>query len=153
GVVRDVVELVSARAREKDIHLETRVDPRLTRCPADAEGIHRALLNIVGNALDAVEEIEKPEGLGGSEAEPDGSWVRLFVRDNGPGIPFERQTEIFRPFVSTKGSRGTGLGLAVSRKILREHGGDILLQSHPGKGSTFTLRLPLRSPFVQEPQH
>jgi signal transduction histidine kinase len=153
GVVRDVVELVSARAREKDIHLETRVDPRLTRCPADSEGIHRALLNIVGNALDAVEEVEKPEVLVGSEVESDGSWVRLFVRDNGPGIPFEKQTEIFRPFVSTKGSRGTGLGLAVSRKILREHGGDILVQSHPGKGSTFTLRLPLRSPFVQESLH
>jgi signal transduction histidine kinase len=49
--------------------------------------------------------------------------------------------------VSTKGSRGTGLGLAVSRKILREHGGDILVQTQPGQGSTFTLRLPLHSPL------
>jgi signal transduction histidine kinase len=52
--------------------------------------------------------------------------------------------------VSTKGAKGTGLGLAVSRKILREHGGDILVQSHPGKGSRFMLRLPIRSPLAQD---
>ena len=71
--------------------------------------------------------------------EPDGEWVRVEVTDNGPGVPPEKQAEIFRPFVSTKGSRGTGLGLAVSRKILREHGGDIVLRSEVGKGSTFSL--------------
>jgi signal transduction histidine kinase len=76
--------------------------------------------------------------------------VRVQVRDNGPGIPAEKLSDIFRPFVSTKGSRGTGLGLAVSRKVLREHGGDILVQSQPGKGSLFTLRLPLRSPLAPE---
>ena len=67
--------------------------------------------------------------------------------DNGPGIPPEKLDDIFKPFVSTKGSQGTGLGLAVSRKILREHGGDIVVQSSVGKGSKFTLRLPLRSPL------
>ena len=82
--------------------------------------------------------------------EPDGKWVRIEVTDNGAGIPPEKQAEIFRPFVSTKGSRGTGLGLAVSRKILREHGGDILLKSQVGEGSTFALRLPMRSPATQE---
>ncbi len=57
--------------------------------------------------------------------------------------------DIFKPFVSTKGSKGTGLGLAVSRKIVREHGGDILVQSQPGKTSFF-LRLPLKSPLSVE---
>ena len=56
------------------------------------------------------------------------------MHDNGVGIPANKLGEVFKPFVSTKGSKGTGLGLAVSRKILREHGGDILAQSQPGKG-------------------
>ena len=78
--------------------------------------------------------------------------MRIVVLDNGAGIPPEKLADIFKPFVSTKGSRGTGLGLAVSRKILREHGGDIVVQSQVGKGSKFTLRLPMRSPVTQEIQ-
>ncbi len=152
SVARDVAEMLSARVADRGIRLETRLDPKLPVCPADEEGIHRALLNIAVNAVDAVEGIEKPEVLISSEVEPDGAWVRLIVRDNGAGIPREKQEEIFRPFISTKGSRGTGLGLAVSRKILREHGGDILVQSQPGQGSLFLLRLPLRSPVAKEPQ-
>ena len=115
-------------------------------------------MNVVGNALDAVGEVARPKVLVGTLREPaDGSagappstpegWVRIVVKDNGSGVPPERAADIFRPFVSTKGSRGTGLGLAVSRKILREHGGDIIVQSVVGKGSLFTLRLPLRSPL------
>jgi signal transduction histidine kinase len=149
-VAREVAELVAARAAERGVRLETRLDPQLPSCQADGEGIHRALLNLVGNALDAAEEAEAPEVLVGSEVEPDGGWLRLTVRDNGAGIPRERQEEIFRPFVSTKGSRGTGLGLAVSRKILREHGGDILVQSQPGQGSLFLLRLPLHGTHARE---
>jgi signal transduction histidine kinase len=72
----------------------------------------------------------------------------LIVVDNGPGIPPEAVDDIFKPFVSTKGSRGTGLGLPVSRKILREHGGDILVQSVVDKGSKFSLRIPMKSAFA-----
>ncbi len=82
-----------------------------------------------------------------TQLEPNAEWVRIIVVDNGVGVPLDKQPEIFKPFVSSKGARGTGLGLAVSRKILREHGGDILLQSQPGKGSRFILRLPLKSPL------
>ena len=59
--------------------------------------------------------------------------------------------DIFKPFMSTKGAKGTGLGLAVSRKILREHGGDIVVHSQAGKGSRFTLRLPMKSPLTIDP--
>jgi len=79
--------------------------------------------------------------------EPDRDWVRLLVVDNGCGIPPDKLPDIFRPFISTKGSRGTGLGLPVSRKILREHGGDLMAQSQPGKQTKFILRLPIRSPL------
>ena len=71
--------------------------------------------------------------------------------DNGVGISPAKLGDIFRPFVSTKGARGTGLGLAVSRKILREHGGDILVQSQVGVGSKFILKLPIKSPLSQDP--
>jgi signal transduction histidine kinase len=64
------------------------------------------------------------------------------VEDNGPGIPDEDRQDIFSLFMSRKGSRGTGLGLPVSKKILKEHGGDILLDSERGRGSRFTLQLP-----------
>jgi signal transduction histidine kinase len=151
-IARDVVELTQGRAAERGTQLVLRLDGALPVVPADPEGLHRALLNIVSNALDAVEEVEGPKVIVASSREHGGSWVRLQVRDNGHGIPPEKLGEIFRPFVSTKGARGTGLGLAVSRKILREHGGDIFAQSEIGKGSLFTLRLPLKSPLGFDPQ-
>jgi signal transduction histidine kinase len=122
----------------------------LPKCPADPEGIHRALLNIIGNALDAVEGVDAPQVHVATMKEEEGEWLRFEVHDNGGGIAPERINDIFRPFVSSKGARGTGLGLAVSRKILREHGGDILVRSQPGQGSLFILRLPLRSPLAHD---
>ena len=69
------------------------------------------------------------------------------MRDNGSRRPCGQDRRDLQPFVSTKGSKGTGLGLAVSRKVLREHGGDIVVRSQLGQGSIFSLRLPLKSPF------
>jgi signal transduction histidine kinase len=153
AVVRDVLELLAPQAKERGVQLGVRLDEGLPAAPADPEGVHRALLNLVGNAIDAVEDVETPKVavVTGRETAVDperGAWVRIQVRDNGPGIPPDKLEDIFRPFVSTKGARGTGLGLAVSRKILREHGGDILVKSEVGKGSLFTIRLPLRSPLA-----
>ena len=150
AVARDVIELLAPRAKELGVELTAALDETLPKCPADPEGIHRALLNIVGNALDAVEGTTTPRAIVSTLREEDGEWLRFEVRDNGGGIAAEKINNIFRPFVSTKGARGTGLGLAVSRKILREHGGDILVHSQPGEGSVFILRLPLRSPIAPD---
>jgi len=147
GIVNDVVELLLGRVKEVGAKLEMRLQEDLPSVPADPEGLHRALLNILGNAIDAVEERKNPTVGVLTQLEPNAEWVRIIVVDNGVGVPLDKQPEIFKPFVSSKGARGTGLGLAVSRKILREHGGDILLQSQPGKGSRFILRLPLKSPL------
>jgi signal transduction histidine kinase len=151
NLVRDVQELLVGRANELGVMLETRLEPALPRVHVDPEGIHRALLNIIGNALDAVEGRPSPTVVVATVLESDQAWVRILVIDNGCGIPPEKLPDIFKPFVSSKGSRGTGLGLAVSRKILREHGGDILAQSQPGKETKFILRLPARSPLSPEP--
>jgi signal transduction histidine kinase len=149
-VARDVVELMSNRVQEKGVQLEMHLDENLPLVAADPEGIHRALLNILTNALDAVESQDKPRVVIQSMLDAEDGWVRIQVLDNGTGIPARQLAEIFKPFVSTKGSKGTGLGLAVSRQILREHGGDILAQSTLGKGSRFVLRLPIRSPIGSE---
>ena len=149
GIVRDVLELVEGRIKELKIRLETQL-PDLPTVLVDPEGFHRALLNIVSNGLDALEEHTKPRLTVVSSVESTGSWVRVHVQDNGIGISPEQLRDIFKPFVSTKGTRGTGLGLAVSRKILREHGGDVHVHSQVGKGSRFVLRLPLRSALNQD---
>lgn len=151
GLVDEVVELMRPRAGELAVELTTRFTPDLPMTPVDPEAMHRALLNLVGNALDAVEGRAAATVEVVTAVEPSGDWVMVHVRDNGVGIPAGSLSDIFKPFVSTKGARGTGLGLAVSRKILREHGGDILVSSRPGEGSTFSLRLPVKSPHAAEP--
>lgn len=143
-VVKDICELLAPRAKELKVKLDMNLIEELPIVQADPEGIHRALLNIVGNALDAVEDRPEPQVTVGTRLAEEG-WVRIVVLDNGPGIAPERVNEIFKPFVSSKGSRGTGLGLPVSRKILREHGGDIVVQSQLNVGSKFILKLPIQS--------
>jgi two-component system, NtrC family, sensor kinase len=143
ALVSDIVETVQQRAADAGIAIRWTPPADLPRVVFDPEGISRAVLNVVTNALDAVEnrpdprvdirvEIDRPAGL-----------VRIIVADNGEGMTAETLGEIFDLFVSTKGSRGTGLGLTVSRKILREHDGDIRAESSLGAGSTFTLEFPL----------
>jgi signal transduction histidine kinase len=149
-VIREVVELLESRAREKGVSLETNLGDALPTIAVDPEGLHRALLNIVSNAIDAVEDRPSPQVTIATRLGDEG-WLRILVVDNGLGIPAHLAAEIFKPFVSTKGARGTGLGLPVSRKIMREHGGDLVLQSEIGVGSKFILKLPLKSPFSIEP--
>jgi signal transduction histidine kinase len=144
----DVLDMVRGRATDRGVTLEWRPGAGVGAVPCDPDGIHRAVLNIVINAIDAVEDRPTPKVGVQAILEPDGAWVKVIVLDNGPGIPADKADDIFRPFVSTKGSRGTGLGLPVSRKILREHGGDIVVQSVPEKGSKFVLRLPMKSAFT-----
>jgi len=149
AVTKDIVELLLPRAQELNVTLEMSLGENIPEVQADPEGLHRALLNIVGNAIDAVEGRPEPKVTVGTRA--DEHWARIVVLDNGVGIPPAQVAEIFKPFVSTKGARGTGLGLPVSRKIMREHGGDLAVQSQVGTGSKFTMRLPIKSPLSQEP--
>jgi signal transduction histidine kinase/pSer/pThr/pTyr-binding forkhead associated (FHA) protein len=142
-IIKDVVELSEGRAKDFNIALDMKFDPQLKPLQADPEGLHKALLNILGNAIDALHETPDAKITLSTVLETNGRWAQMVVQDNGPGIPEEIQQNIFKPFVSTKGSKGTGLGLAVCRKILREHGGDVILHSEPGHGAKFVLRIPL----------
>jgi signal transduction histidine kinase len=99
---------------------------------ADPLAIGRVLTNLIGNACDAMDNA-------GSIAIR-ASQGTIEVLDSGPGIPPAKIREIFEPFYSTKGSRGNGLGLAIVREIMRQHGGSATVRSEPGKGAAFTLR-------------
>ncbi|MCS7022446.1 MAG: ATP-binding protein [Gemmataceae bacterium] len=149
ALCEDVLEVVRGRAAEAGITVHWQPAQGLEQVPCDPEGIHRALLNVVSNALEAVEGRPDAQVTVRTAQEGDGEWAAIHVTDNGPGIPPEEQEAIFQPFVSSKGTRGTGLGLPVSRKILREHGGDVLVHSAVGQGSCFTLRLPIRATIAE----
>ena len=140
--VADVCELLTARAAELNVVLDWSPSAEMPATCIDPEGIHRAVLNIVGNALDAVEGREGGRVCVSTGYSCETGLVSVSVVDNGPGISAELLPQIFNIFESTKGARGTGIGLAVSQKIIREHGGDILVESRPGEGARFTLEWP-----------
>ena len=145
SVISDIVETVQQRAQEQDATIRWTPPADLPQVLFDQEGVSRAVLNVVTNALDAVEGRE--DGLVEIDVhiEPPPGLARITVADNGEGMSPETLADIFNIFMSTKGARGTGLGLAVSRKILREHGGDIRATSNRGTGSSFVLEFPARS--------
>lgn len=146
-LLKDVYELMQARATELGVDLTLHPAPMLVEAKYDSEAMHRALLNVVTNAIDATAAAEHPPGSVpcvelSVEHQREKGLVAISVKDNGEGISEEDQLRIFAPFESNKGARGTGLGLPVSQKVLREHGGDITICSEVSKGSTFTLRWP-----------
>ena len=146
SLVDDVVETVQQRAEESGATIRWQRPAALPPMLFDPEGLSRAVLNVVTNALDAVEGRPDAAVTIAVAVDQAAGLARITVTDNGAGMPPERLADIFTLFVSTKGARGTGLGLTVSRKILREHGGDIRADSREGAGSTFVLEFPLRLP-------
>jgi signal transduction histidine kinase len=140
AVAADVVETVRGRATDSGVSLTLDVDPQLGPVPADPDGLHRAILNVVSNAVDAATGSENAAVAVSVGVSEDGAIAEVTVADTGPGVPADKREAIFEPFVSTKGARGTGLGLSVSRKTLREHGGDVVVEDGPG--GRFVLRLP-----------
>ncbi len=143
ALITDIVETVHHRAEESGTTLRWTPPADLPRMLFDPEGISRAVLNVVSNALDAVEGRQGAEVEIRVHCDRTRKLVRITITDNGEGMSEETLAQIFKLFVSTKGSRGTGLGLTVSQKILHEHGGDIRADSRLGEGSTFHLEFPL----------
>ena len=142
-VVGDVAELMQSRAADLDVALECRLSPNIPILIFDPEGMHRAILNVVTNAIDATADSGQPGRVQITTAfAREDAKIHVTVSDDGPGISSEELATLFRPFVSSKKGRGTGLGLPVSQKILNEHGGRITVDSAPGRGSRFCLELP-----------
>jgi signal transduction histidine kinase len=125
-----------------DFFLETEQAPK--RITMDQERMRSALLNILDNAVDACEKVEFPHGPRHIVfcIEKLKKQVIFKITDNGIGMDRETRQNILRLFFSKKGRRGTGLGLFITNQIVQQHNGDIKIESRPGKGSTFILRIP-----------
>lgn len=150
AIVDEVVDLQFARAQEAEIDLQWNRPTKIVEAEFDNEAMHRALLNVVTNAIDATSDNrsdDKPTSRQGTvkiRIATEGPMVSITVADNGVGISEEARPKVFAPFESSKGAKGTGLGLPVTQKILREHGGDITFQSTVGQGTSFVLKWPIR---------
>lgn len=123
---------------EQKVKLDTKFDPALPPVSVDGEQIWQAVLNIVQNAVEAMPQ-------GGTltvSTRRDGNFAEVRVADTGKGMIDEQLRQVFKPFFSTKQS-GTGLGLPLTQQIIVEHGGQIECKSIAGKGTTFTIRLPI----------
>lgn len=140
-IASEIVEMLSSQADEKGTALITDLDDQLPPIAVDGDGMQQVILNLVLNALDATE----PEsGVITIKTTFDSRLQEavLSVSDNGMGIEEKQLSGIFHAFHSTKGHAGTGLGLAVVKKIMEEHQGQIDVESTIGEGTTFTLRIP-----------
>jgi signal transduction histidine kinase len=133
-----VEKLMQANIKEKGIRLKIKVDPKTLELTADPELIEQVLINLLLNALQSVGGQKKARIDLISHLDGRGR-ILIQVMDNGPGIDEENLEKIFIPFFSTK-DMGSGIGLSLSRQIMRLHHGSISVQSDPKKQTTFTLR-------------
>ena len=135
-------QLMTERAKDKEVRVLLEYDEQTPKVECDPMAVYRATLNLVTNAIDAV---DGETGVVRLSARPagDGRHVLIGVADNGSGIPPEVKAKLFEAFHSTKDSKGTGLGLAVTKKIADEHRGEILIDTEVGRGTTFTIKLPI----------
>ncbi len=140
-LVDEVIELEQKPASDAGIVLLAEHAGPIPEIPLDPDGMHQALLNLVANSLEAVPRSEGVIRVRTS-FDPLTQHAVISIRDNGPGIPEDQREKIFEPFHSTKGHGGTGLGLAVCRKIIGEHGGTIEATGPSDGGAEFVIRLP-----------
>ena len=149
-VVIETAELIGPQAQDEKIKIE--LDKKIQNAKifaeVDSRGIHRILLNLLNNAVDAVKHHHGNSGKGVIKLnlylENQGQTVVLQVNDNGPGIPKEKLKKVFEMFYTAKGKRGTGLGLAVSKRIIENHQGSISVESAENSGASFIVKMPIR---------
>jgi len=137
AVIRHALKMVEGEAQAKRIAVETDLSPEVGEIPLDADRMTQVLLNLFQNAITAME-------AGGvlriSLARRDEKTIRIIIADTGVGIPKEDLPRVFDPYFTTRPS-GTGLGLAIVQKIVEAHGGEVRLESEPGRGTTATILL------------
>ncbi|MBL9001294.1 MAG: FHA domain-containing protein [Phycisphaerae bacterium] len=174
-ILEECGQLMQQVAEMKKVALIVDVDPDIPPVAMDPSLVHQAVMNLVTNAIEAVDQgtgavtlrasyhpggrrpAAEARAVTGSPApapaQPlDGRpAIEIAVTDNGPGIPPSKQAWIFQPFNTTKGAKGTGLGLAVAKRVAEEHGGRIALDSAEGKGATFRLFLPADLTAMNDP--
>jgi signal transduction histidine kinase len=141
AILVNVIERLGIKAREGDVTLQNLV-PALSTVIGDGDRLAQVFTNLVDNAIQHSPKGGRVRVLGDSQP----GWVTIHIEDEGSGIPAEELSRIFERFYQmdrARSSRGAGLGLPISREIIRSHKGDVTVMSEPGRGSRFTVRLPL----------
>ena len=141
-IVREAIDLLETQCHHRKVKLTLTGADDLPPVPVDSSALHQAIMNLLTNAIEAVPSKTGLIEVTLSTDEPC-QWLTCAVTDNGEGVDPSRRSEIFQPFTSTKGQRGTGLGLAVTRKIALDHGGTLELDGSASPGARFLLRLPM----------
>jgi signal transduction histidine kinase len=135
------------KAIRHKVEIITKFDDTIGEVSMDPDTIHESLLNLMSNAVDAClfdENMDKTWQVALKSTKEENNIIKFEVSDNGAGMDKKVLDQLFTSFFSTKGHRGTGLGLMVTRKLIQEHGGTIAVNSQLGKGTVFTIRLPYR---------
>ncbi len=140
GIVARAARLVEPAADQADVRIRLDPDPGLPTVPVDRELMNQALVNLLMNAVQAT----PPGGVVAARTERRGEELALAISDTGRGIAAGDLEHIFKPFFTTRHA-GTGLGLSITREIIERHGGRVEVVSRLGRGSTFTILLPLRA--------
>ena len=150
-LIQSIRELNRQAAVDHGVALRHQASEGFPPVMCDPKLIHMATTDILVNAIDACTEKQYADGQSaeivlGSYLEEGGDFAVIEVRDNGCGMTEEIRRNIFTPFFSTKSTLGTGLGLALTARIIRVHGGNILVDSEPDRGTTFRVRIPKDGP-------
>lgn len=139
--VREVAALMQSTAERRRVGLLVEVPDGLPPAPFDANAMHQTLLNLLANAIDAAPERTGRVWIRCGLA-PGGGQFTVDVEDDGPGVPAAIRGRLFEPFASTKGQRGTGLGLAVARKLAELHGGAVEHRERSPHGTVMRVTIP-----------
>lgn len=142
---KEVARMAAAKAHTSAIAFTSEIDETAGECRIDPGYVHAALMNIIENAIDACRKRagRTDHVIHFSVSSLDG-WLKFSVNDTGIGMDPETQSKLFTVFFSSKGRKGTGLGLFIAHQIVEQHGGRIEVSSSPGRGSRFTILLPLK---------
>jgi two-component system, NtrC family, sensor histidine kinase HydH len=145
-LLQDAVEAARAwQGGNGRLTVSIEVEPELPRVPLDRRLIRQVLVNVLLNAIQSMPQGGRVQVRARREVHGQREMLRIDVADQGCGIPTELVHRVFEPFFTTK-AQGTGLGLAVVKRIIEEHHGELSLESAPGRGTTFTFRLPFTQP-------
>jgi two-component system, sporulation sensor kinase E len=144
AIVEEAVRFFSAEIEARDIVVETELRSDLPLLQLDRGQMKQAFYNVIKNSFEAM----KRRGILRIRTDVDESHVRVSFIDTGGGMSAETLSHVFEPYYTTK-ERGTGLGLLVVRRIVREHGGELAIESTEGKGLTLSIRLPFKEQRVR----
>lgn len=139
-LVQEASALALVGAREKGVRVSYQLDPNAPLVLVDRIQIQQVLLNLIRNAIEAMQDEQRRELLIGTRSHPQDGLVEVRVSDTGSGIEPHILEQLFQPFVTTK-KHGMGVGLSICRTIVESHGGKIWIESDPGKGATFRFTL------------